>query len=554
MKKLFLMFTFCVSIVFGVGDSRLPTNLMPFLSFNLEDSRLRDFEVMCRKIGEIVKENSGVPPTCFLSYAWPEDASSPLRSWFDAIYYYLMLAGVHVIYDTKNFTGDVSKLEELARAASKMLILLTPDYKTKCDRGTTLRNEVRIAFSRGINNRSLVLLSGTVEMGLSFQDIKGSYVPGNEMINLMVPSDYRHQNPTDGPCIEKFFSVMCSLLDPTHHWGVLQNIGRESDPVLSCEQRISDIVNQFSALIRVDVQKPIVIDRTVSIESLAIFFQRVSTPNKIVSALPELKYFRDIIDKTTEMPYLRKIFDYYNNQKDGLVTNHYKRCVLTGEQGVGKRTLASKYAHLAVEKSLYEVFFWIDASDIEMFTKNYIELANKIAGIENIPGVSGWWKKTKRRNAIDIVSGGIPKYKTLLVFANISTGLREKLLYDDLAEILDKKLPSGNKCHILMTSEVAEWGGDEIQLKPFSLEESVEYLCERLNRNDKDGARRLAEKLGCLPKRLNDQALKMEKDELSFDECLGAYIKRQEQLAALREERWYDDGEIVRAVFSSTPP
>ncbi|CAO5682387.1 MAG: hypothetical protein HEEMFOPI_01649 [Holosporales bacterium] len=522
--------------------------------FPMDDLRLPAFKQMCEELKSIVKENSGVQPTCFMSYAWPQDVTSPLRSWFDAIHEYLTCAGINVLYDVRNFTGDVSQLEGLARSASKILILLTPDYKAKCDKGTTLRNEIRIAFSKGIHNRSLVLLSGSVEKCLPFEDIKGAYIPGNEMINLMVPSDFRDQKSTDGPCIEKFYGVICSLLYPTNQWGLLQNMGRNPNPILNNEQQCCDIMNRFLASVSISVEQPIVIDKTFELESLAILYQRVNTSNKIVSALPELKYFFDVKEKKTDMSYLRKIFHCFNTQKDGLVTNHYKRCVLTGKQGVGKRTLATKYAHLALEKGLYEVLFWIDSSHIDKFTNNYIELANKIAGIENIPGVSGFFQKTKRGKAINIVSGGISKYKTLLVFANIPTDLREKLLYDDFAQILDKKLPSGNNCHILMTSEVAEWGGDEIKLQPFSIEESVEYLCKKLNRTDKDGAKRLAEKLECLPSRLSNQVIKMESKNMSFDECLEAYIKRQEQLEALRDGRWYDDGEIVRAVFSSTPP
>ncbi len=533
-------FVFCSSI----------QNIHPFPD---DDPKLPIFEQMCEELKPII-QSSIIHPTCFLSYAWPEDPKSSLRSWFDAIYYYLTLAGIHVIYDTKNFTGDVSKLEELARSTSKMLILLTPDYKIKCDKGTTLRNEVRIAFSKGINNRSLILLSGTVEIGLPIQDIKGSYVPGNEMIHLMVPSDYRRQTSTDGPCIEKFYRVMCSLLNPKNQWGILQNMGRNSDPMINNEQQCVDIINRFLKTIHNVQEQPIVINKTFQLESLIMFYQRLHTPNKIVSALPELKYFIDVKEKITDISFLRKIFDCFNIQKDGLVTNHYKRCVLTGKLGNGKRTLASKYAHLALEKGLYEVLFWIDSSDIDKFTNDYIELANKIAGIENITGVSGWLQKTKRAKAINIVSGEISKYKTLLVFENIPEDLHEKLLYDDFAQILDKQLPSGNNCHILMTSKIAEWGGEEIKLEPFSIEESTEYLCKRLNNTDKDGAKRLAEKLECLPSRLNDQALKMEKEEISFEECLKAYTKRQEQLKAIREGRWFDDDETVRAVFSSTPP
>jgi hypothetical protein len=215
--------------------------------FPFDDPLLPAFKGMCERIQPYVK-SSAVAPTCFLSYAWPEDGAAPLRGWFDSIYECLNLSGVHVVYDTKSFTGDVSKLEELARNSSKILILLTPDYKKKCDLGTTLRNELRVAFSKGIQNRSLVLLSGTVEMGLPMDDIKGSYIPGNEIINLMVPSDFRHQQETDGPVIKNFYTTLCNLLDPTKPWGLLSNMSRESES--SCQKIIQDFLNllRFSQL------------------------------------------------------------------------------------------------------------------------------------------------------------------------------------------------------------------------------------------------------------------------------------------------------------------
>lgn len=220
--------------------------------------KLDDFEKLCEKIGSIIKDPSkqkGAHHTCFLSYAWPENAQHPLRSWYDAVSMYLDKAGIHVTYDKQDFTGRVSALGDRAESASKILILLTPHYREKCDTGTTLRGEIQTAFSKGVTKRSLVLLAGSFKTSFPFSDVRGDYTPDDEMLNLMVPSGFRDQKETDGPSIDKFFDVMCNLLNPANRWGILTNVTRSKNPEENYEQICSTLVNDFRTKWQINYQE-----------------------------------------------------------------------------------------------------------------------------------------------------------------------------------------------------------------------------------------------------------------------------------------------------------
>ncbi|CAO5682948.1 MAG: hypothetical protein HEEMFOPI_01829 [Holosporales bacterium] len=239
MKKLFLVFTFCVSIVFAADNNTQLAYLIHTEPFNLQDSRLSDFKVMCEEIGKIVKEKSGVEHTCFLSYAWPENQDCPLRSWFEAIDKTLKSAGIYTTYDWNDFNTKVSALQDRAETASKILIILTPDYKKKCDKGTTLRGEVKTAFLKCISRRTLLQLAGTFEQSFPIEDVRGLYTPSDELLHMMTSSNYREQKETDAPHMDKFYTVMCQFLNPTKAWSLLTNVDR------AYYKNCTDVINCF---------------------------------------------------------------------------------------------------------------------------------------------------------------------------------------------------------------------------------------------------------------------------------------------------------------------
>lgn len=204
------------------------------------------FNTMCSDISKIAVNYSGAKHTTFMSYAWPADENHPLRSWYDAIHDALTLAGIYNTYDKQAFTGQVHKLSERIESASKVIVLLTPDYSMKCREGTTLRDEIRLVFNRSAMRRSMIQLAGSFDSSFPYQDLKGLYTLDDEMLHLMTRSHYRDQKATDCPDIEKFYMVMCNLLNPNKMWGLLNNI--KHDHQAECEKIINCFLRQTNLL------------------------------------------------------------------------------------------------------------------------------------------------------------------------------------------------------------------------------------------------------------------------------------------------------------------
>ncbi|CAO5682237.1 MAG: hypothetical protein HEEMFOPI_01635 [Holosporales bacterium] len=477
MKYLIKVVAFCHCFVLFAATQ----NVSPF---PIGDSRLPEFKQMCEELAPIVK-SSAAPPTCFLSYAWPEDPSSPLRSWFDAVHYCLTLAGVNVIYDTKSFTGDISKLEELARSASKVLIFLTPDYKIKCNKGTTLRNEIRIAFSKGIHNRSLVLLCGTVENGLPFEDIRGSYVPGNEMVNMMTSSDYRHQKEADGPSIDSFYNVMCNLLDPTKPWGLLTNVSRPEN-----EKNCVEILQHFIKSSSVNVPKEVFLRRSLSVNSRFQYCLKAENPNKVVSDIPNLTCFFESGSESSEGSYLKRIFDFFNEKEQSAVERTDKRYNICGESGIGKTTLAIQYAHMSFYNKIYDIIFWIKSETLDLFFNGYRNLLQKLDEKIDVDGISD-------EEVVQTVKDKLKNFKSLLILDNFPSKYEG---HESLAiNYLESRLPNSKDNHTLITSQHT-LPVDNIHLERFCLQESIEYLSIiKKSKEEEMYLQELATKIGGLP-------------------------------------------------------
>ncbi|CAO5682073.1 MAG: hypothetical protein HEEMFOPI_01580 [Holosporales bacterium] len=222
MKKVFLMFIFCVSIVSASDDRHLPTDSMRIEAFNREDIRLPDFEVMCGEIGKIVKYKN---ISCFISYAWPSE-QSPLNSWIESIVHYLTLAGLHIVFDKTHFTGRVHELHERLAESQHVLILLTPDYRFKCFEGRSLALEAVGVFNKSSYQRRFITLAGRLENSIPEDIARGHYTPGNEMIHMMTNIPYERRGEKDIPSMDGFFKVMCNLLDPEKEWGLLFVLGQ----------------------------------------------------------------------------------------------------------------------------------------------------------------------------------------------------------------------------------------------------------------------------------------------------------------------------------------
>lgn len=200
-----------------------PTSSLSINPFDREDSRLNDFELMCSNIGKIVKEKN---ISCFISYAWPSE-QSPLNSWVENIVHYLTLAGLHIIFDKTHFTGRVHELHERLAESSRVLVLLTPDYRFKCLQGRPLAEEAIGVFNKPSYMRRFVTLAGRIENSIPEDIARGHYTPGNEMIHMMTNAPYESRGDHDTPSMNGFFKVMCNLLDCAKEWGLLFALGAD---------------------------------------------------------------------------------------------------------------------------------------------------------------------------------------------------------------------------------------------------------------------------------------------------------------------------------------
>jgi tetratricopeptide (TPR) repeat protein len=174
------------------------------------------------------------------------------------------------------------------------------------------------------------------------------------------------------------------------------------------------------------------------------------------------------------------------------------RAAVQGMGGVGKTSLAVEYAHRF--RGLYAGVCWCSAETRTGLLSALASLAVTLgATTAEERDVETAAKAALRRLAEQ-------RATWLLVFDNVSAP-------GDIAELL----PSAGT-RVLITSRFSDWSelADEVALDVLPLEEAITLLEDRTGRTDTEGAKTLAEAVGCLPLALDHAAAYCKRTLMQF--------------------------------------
>jgi hypothetical protein len=182
------------------------------------------------------------------------------------------------------------------------------------------------------------------------------------------------------------------------------------------------------------------------------------------------------------------------------VTQSVGRVTVQGLGGVGKTSLATKYAHRY--RNLYAGVCWCPA-------ETRIGLMTSLTGLAVSLGVAvADEPDTEKAATAALRSLGEQRATWLLVYDNVSSP-------DKITDLL----PSGG-ARVLITSRFSDWSdlADQVSLDVLPLGEAGTFLCSRAAREDDTGAQSLATALGCLPLALDHAAAYCKRTQMSFAE------------------------------------
>ncbi|HEU5159166.1 MAG TPA: tetratricopeptide repeat protein [Streptosporangiaceae bacterium] len=173
---------------------------------------------------------------------------------------------------------------------------------------------------------------------------------------------------------------------------------------------------------------------------------------------------------------------------------------LTGARGVGKTQLAAEYAR-ACMADCWPLVAWIPAEDPEQVTAGLTDLGDALC--LRTPGDDSQTTLRKVRRWLETWA---PK-RSLLVFDNAVA-----------ADLLAPLLPVSGHAQVIITSNhhAFENLGVAVDIDVFSMDEALAFLAEKTGLNDKAGARKLAEQVGCLPLALDQSASVIKRRGLSY--------------------------------------
>jgi tetratricopeptide (TPR) repeat protein len=217
--------------------------------------------------------------------------------------------------------------------------------------------------------------------------------------------------------------------------------------------------------------------------------------------------------KLFEVPYQRN--PYFTGRRDFLESLRARltaaragtrRAVICGMGGVGKSQVALEYVYRHQDD--YRMVWWLSAEDVTSLGFGYARLAQRI-GMRNAADASLDQIRHHVRRALD------ESDDWLLVFDNV-------VRPEDVRDFL----PLRGAGHVLITSQVSEWGNlaSTLPLRELARDESVQFLVRRTDRGDADGlASKVAKTLGDLPLALEQAGAVIAQTGSSYAEYLRRF-------------------------------
>jgi tetratricopeptide (TPR) repeat protein len=216
--------------------------------------------------------------------------------------------------------------------------------------------------------------------------------------------------------------------------------------------------------------------------------------------------------------------------RNGASTN---QAAIFGLGGIGKSSLAAEYVHRHVNE--YSGVWWVSAESRTVLIESLAELE---ARLETREFGAEHKDSGDQRTAEEMARAALAKLS--------ESTTPWLLIYDNVKSPRDiRDLVPATGARILITTRLASWQGRGVPLEvdELSRKEAVELLLGLAERNDRAGAARLADALGCLPLALDHAAAYVKLTGMSFDE----YAARASELIA-RAPKGYQ--ESVFATFN----
>jgi tetratricopeptide (TPR) repeat protein len=188
------------------------------------------------------------------------------------------------------------------------------------------------------------------------------------------------------------------------------------------------------------------------------------------------------------------------SDKAAAVKQSVGRAAVQGLGGIGKTSLATEYAHRY--RRLYAGVCWCPG-------ETRMGLLTSLAGLAVTLGFATSDEADVEKAARAALSRLSERRAIwLLVYDNVASP-------DEVADLL----PSDG-ARVLITSRFSDWSAvaDEVSLDVLPLEEAAACLQTRTGRNDREGAKTLAETLGCLPLALDHAAAYCKRTQMRFIE------------------------------------
>ena len=186
---------------------------------------------------------------------------------------------------------------------------------------------------------------------------------------------------------------------------------------------------------------------------------------------------------------------------------------ISGMGGIGKTQIAVHYSYEFAKE--YDLVYWIrsetDASltaDYETLTQTLkLPVKTKAEQVVYVNIVNTWLTNTDK--------------KWLLVFDNVES-----------QEKIEKLLPQKGNGHVLITSQSPNWKelGEDSQIRPFTNEETREFLQKRISEKSLEHSDKLNELLGGLPLALEQASAYMTAHGTPIEIYIKLFEEQQEEL------------------------
>jgi tetratricopeptide (TPR) repeat protein len=245
--------------------------------------------------------------------------------------------------------------------------------------------------------------------------------------------------------------------------------------------------------------------------------ERLNSQSELLMHVPEKK---KISDKTAiHIPYTRNanftgrdtlLADLRKALQSGdkVAQTHVK--ALTGLGGIGKTQLALEYSYRYQDD--YDIVWWLRS---ELFSTLLDDYARMVVNLK-LPG----WDDSGDLNLMADLAKSF-----------LETHSRWLLVFDNAKDPQDVKpyLPHGGGGHVIITSRNPIWGNlaRSMAVSKFERSESIEFLCNRTDQEDRKAAGELADALGDLPLALEQAGAYMETRAKPLGEYLKAFQERR---------------------------